>query len=134
MTRFMVSSLSLTLMRNAFVVRMALALVLMLGASFGSNAFAVESLSDSATAVADEIDTNLVNDSRAGVATDEINANLKWVFWVLWLVVPMLVYGFLIPTIIMKAKANDMDSVKTGVISLVVGSVLYFGVLAVFFG
>lgn len=134
MTCFTVSSISLNLMRNAIWLRMAFALVIMLGASFGSHAFAVESISDSATAVADELDTKMVNDSRAGVATDEINANLKWVFWLLWLVTPMLVYGFLIPTIIMKAKANDMDAVKSGVISLVVGSVLYFGVLAIFFG
>jgi hypothetical protein len=132
MTRFLL--LPSTLIRNAVWLRMAFALVLLLGAAFGSTTFGADSLSDSATAVADELDAKLVNDSRAGVATDEVNANLKWVFWALWLAVPMLVYGIMIPTIIMKAKANDMDAVKSGVISLVLGSVLYFGVLAVFFG
>jgi hypothetical protein len=106
----------------------------MFGGTANMKTYAADSLTDSATAVADEMDTKLTNSSRAGVATDEITTNLKWVFWALWLVVPMLVYGFLIPTIIMKAKANDMESVKTGVIALVVGTVLYFGVLAVFFG
>lgn len=114
--------------------RMVFALLLTIGASFGAKASAVESISDRVDAVSTSIDEKLVNDSRTGVATDEVTKNAKWIFWLLWLVTPGLVYGLLIPFVIMKAKANDMDAVKTGVVALILGSVLYFGALAVFYG
>ncbi|MDA3961216.1 MAG: hypothetical protein PF961_10535 [Planctomycetota bacterium] len=88
---------------------------------------------DVTTAVDDAVAAADTSGSAMAPILDEGNAIGRWVVMILWLLVPLILFGSLIAWGVIQARGNEAAAARKTFIAVGIGVIFYFGVLTIFF-
>lgn len=114
--------------------RILLAALLLLAGSGTATVSAADNLQSKVDAVVTTASTNIdKNQGKSNVLTKEVNGMAVWLVWIVWGIVPLVLFGGLIAWGVWQAKQNEADAAKKTFVAVGIGIVFYFGVVALFF-
>ena len=86
------------------------------------------------TAVDDAMTRADPGDSKMAPITSEVNKMAKWLVILLWVIVPLVLFGGMIAWgVVLVTRENEIGAAKKIFGAVAIGVIFYFGVLTIFF-
>ena len=111
-------------------------LALLTGALSTASAAAAGSsgLSGEVQSAVNDAMTRATDDSKMAPITSEVNKMAKWLVILLWVIVPLVLFGGMIAWgVVLVTRENEIGAAKKIFGAVAIGVIFYFGVLTIFF-